>query len=165
MNKEVFIVLHSDNNYVKYLLPCIKSIVSNKKSDTILKINIFSDNIDNKYKDEINSYQKQNISIIFIDILQVYQDCNYTNTQNKQLESFSIRLLIPHFFKKQSKILYIDADTIVKKDLLDLFQQDIGDNYISALKTSFPNNEFCKNFSNFKNKDCNILYKKILNIN
>ena len=41
MNKEVFIVLHSDNNYVKYLLPCIKSIVSNKKSDTILKINIF----------------------------------------------------------------------------------------------------------------------------
>jgi lipopolysaccharide biosynthesis glycosyltransferase len=163
-NKEVFIVLTCDNNYINYLLPCIKSIICNKAQDTILKINIFSDNIAKIYQNEIINQQTSQISINFIDILDVYATCNYKNILNtKQEQAVAQRLFIPLYFKNNPKILYLDADTIIQKDLLPLFNKNLENNYIAAFKTGFPNKNTVIGWKSFINKDVDLIYQKILN--
>lgn len=49
-------------------------------------------------------------------------------------ETAYYRLLIPILFKNLKKIIYLDCDTIVQSDIAELFQIDLKDNIVAAVR-------------------------------
>jgi lipopolysaccharide biosynthesis glycosyltransferase len=93
-----------------------------------------------------------NISIRIIDISSLLKNRHF----HIVLKRFSVetyaRFFIPDIFEKYDRILWLDSDTIVLKDIAELINIDMGDKWWAATKDLGPLNPGCR--MHF----CNIMY-------
>ncbi|MGV3278045.1 glycosyltransferase family 8 protein [Rickettsiales bacterium LUAb2] len=139
MNNKINLVLASDQNYVKLLVPCIISILYNKKPTTEYDIYILESGISDFHKQKIKELEKfnniNNCTINFINIKEAFSSLVLNNNKCSQYTSAILyRLAIPQLFKELDKILYLDVDMIIRDDLLNFYNQDFEDNYIASYK-------------------------------
>ncbi len=132
------VVLSSDNNYAPYLGVCLKSIIDNTSAKNNYHIYVLSSEIDDDYQSRIKEMEKENISICFLDMKPVLKGldhslffCPRTGNNFYSPETY-YRLFLPNILKNYNKILYLDCDMIILRDVADLFNIDIGDNFIGA---------------------------------
>tara|TARA_Y100000310_G_C20363862_1_gene660250 strand:+ start:53 stop:766 length:714 start_codon:yes stop_codon:yes gene_type:complete len=122
------ILLVSTLNYIEHLIPLINSIVNNVKIS--YSIYIYLVNVNIKY--EINKIKKlsQNIIIRHLDI---------DLTDNEKVKSYSanIRLNLINNLLNEGKdyILYLDVDSIIRKDITHLIEKVKDNNYDLGLFT------------------------------
>ncbi|MCQ2574761.1 MAG: glycosyltransferase family 8 protein [Alphaproteobacteria bacterium] len=117
----------ADNNYVLPLSALINSICKNSASHpTILHVlcSGFSQ-VDRQYL--LKCTNNTNVSIDFIDMDNFNCDFIKFNMQHWTKAIF-YRIMIPKIFNKLSRIIYIDGDTLVLKDLYSLFTQPLQEN-------------------------------------
>lgn len=134
--KNIPVVFSSDNGYALYLGVCIKSLIINSSSDYNYDIVILDGGISETVKQNILNMQQKNVSIRFIDIAPYLKDYD--------LSIFSLRIhftlatyyrfFLPIIFQQYSKVLYIDCDTVILKDIAKLYQIDVKNNYIGATR-------------------------------
>ena len=127
----VTVMMSTDNRYAPYCGVMLQSIIDNKSLDKNYDIIIVSDEISDKNKMLLQSMACPSISIRIIDIKE-YVD-------NIGMEKFYIyghfsvetyyRFFIPKIFVKYSKVLYLDCDMVVNRDIAELYSTDIGDNW------------------------------------
>ena len=123
-----------DDKYVKYFAACIKSLINNASSENQYNIHILHEDISNQNQERIKEMETENVSISFE---------NVTKRIDKIRKKLAIRdyysyttyyrMFIADMFPQYDKVLYLDADTIVLKDVALLYQYELDKNYVGAV--------------------------------
>lgn len=127
------IVYLCDNNYVMPTAVSINSLIINKNEESYYDIHILCDNVseDNIKKLLLLKRDKVEIEIIPVNSNKYKgQEKEYSNVSKSALLKFSIA----DYLKKINKVLYLDGDTIILKDLSDMDNIDLYGNYAAVVK-------------------------------
>lgn len=160
-DNKIGICFCSDENYLPYLSVAVQSITNKASSDFNYDIVVLCSNINQKQKrDFIEYFSRENISIRFLDIEPFIKEL--TN-ENLPLSDFCTHLtiamyyryFIPIIFRDYNKIIYLDCDLIICKDIKELCVLDIGKNLLAAVKDSAIMDII------IKNKAVEIAYQKL----
>lgn len=130
--KEYPVVFITDNNYVIPTGVAIKSLVNCYKKKDKLQIYIISTDVSDDNKSLFKKFEKNNISINIIDY-DLGDLSRFNQTGYYVTASCLLKFVIPRLLPQYEKILYIDGDIIVKKDLTDIFDTDVKDYYCAAV--------------------------------
>lgn len=133
--RSIPVVFATDENFIPYLYVAIQSLVDNSSKDNNYDIVILYENV-NEYKQHLfKILEAENISIRFV---------NMTSLMNKYKESWYVhwdyssavyyRFFIAKLFEKYKKVLYLDGDITINCDIAELYNTDLGNNYIAAVQ-------------------------------
>lgn len=140
MKKEDFvhIVFISDENYVMPTVVAITSLYMNKAENTNYSVHILASDISNESRVMFQNLQKDTLQIEILDQdhSSLYDECGIKDlhVSTAALYKFNIANLFPEY----SKIIYLDGDILVKKDLSELYNTDITNVYAAVIKDYKP---------------------------
>lgn len=131
------VVLAADNNYRYPLMVTLLSLLMNAKKNTKYQfIILVSDQFDMESMELINKLLKQYDmpEAVFYNMQDNYQNIEM---QIKHISYATFyRLQLPELLKEVEKCIYLDVDVVVKKDLKEFFDIELGDNYIAGVKAA-----------------------------
>ncbi len=129
------VAMATDNNYVVPTLVAMTSMLENKAKDTKLDFYLMlSGEVTTKNKNSIKKLQKlyDNCSVKLIDMKDRFSS-NYIKPGHITTPTY-YRLCLPSLLPQVDKVLYLDGDIVVTRDLRQLYNTDLGDNYIAGVK-------------------------------
>lgn len=130
-----------DNNYFYIAHVSMKSIMLNQNFDTFINFHILTSNITDKQKEIINkiSLEHHNCKITYHIIHNQFTEFKSEGFA-KWTTTIFYRLLLQNILKKEKKILYLDCDTLIYKDLKKIYNYNIKDKYyVGMLERKFVN--------------------------
>ena len=138
-SEKVEIVFTTDINYKDYLKVAINSAIKNKNRDTKYNINIVGVDLDKNNLNEYKSFETENVKINLVPVsLKMLDGIGMYKIKYHVTRADLFKFIVPDLFPALDKILYIDADTVILKDLSDLYNTDIGNKYIGVVHKSDP---------------------------
>jgi lipopolysaccharide biosynthesis glycosyltransferase len=128
------IVFSADDNYAPYLAVAISSIKQNRTKNQLYDICVLDGGISAHNKKLINTLKDERFSIRYIDISGFLQNID---TKIFRLNAhFTIatyyRFFITQIFQNYSRILYLDSDIVVDRNIEELFKTDLGQYALGA---------------------------------
>ena len=142
MKNVVPIVFSISNNYVKQCATTIISIIHNSNKNNLYEFDILScdltkENIQ-KFMQIKNSHNNIKFNFInmnnYIESLNLDKLMSIRDGYNYISKETYFRFFIPDIFYNYDKIIYLDADLIVRNDISNLFNNDIEKYYAGAVK-------------------------------
>ncbi len=129
----IAILLAPNETYLPHAAVLIQSIIENSSKQNNYDIILFKTDIVERTKKLVLKQIENhpNFSIRFFDISKsIYQYANlhFPTYAYASIETY-FRMLAPYILKNYNKILYLDSDTIVLKDIAELYNTNI-DNYL-----------------------------------
>ena len=125
-----------DDNYIGLTVVSMVSVLDNNPSCDVEFIILHSGLTKSSLNklDWVKSYKKCDIKLKFINRNEFkdYPKVCWVST------SAWFRIKIADLCEDCDKVLYLDCDTIVRKPLTDLFQTDLGDNYVATVNYKCP---------------------------
>ena len=134
MSNNISIVYICDEKYVMPTCVSIQSIYENRKV-SVYDIYIIGVDLSQKSKDKIKDINLPNINIHLLNFENKYKDLNTNHVYVSKAALFKFD--IPNILPDLDKVLYLDGDTIVLDDLVELFNTDIKDYYAGVVR-DFP---------------------------
>ena len=123
------IVYALDDGYKLYTAVSIYSLLSNKNKESVYKIHILHHpDLDIHYFDKLQEYF--NIQFNFVNMGDTSKDL-YISRHIKIPAYY--RLFICDVLPDLDRCIYLDGDTIILKDLSELYNTDLGDNIIGGV--------------------------------
>jgi len=152
----IAIFLSITSSWVNIAGVTIASIIKHANENNNYDIIILENGIEGKLKNKLKKYQRKNVSIRFINISDVF--CEKCFNLTHLGVSVLYRLLAPKIFKNYKKILFIDSDTILLKDIANIFNNNIHNFHIGVVKELgiincfyFENKEYYDKYCGIKN--------------
>ena len=109
----------------------MKSMKENKNSSSKYKIFVLAEKVDEDNVKLLNSLNGDNFEV---NIINAENSLENINSANKVVSNSAyLKFVIPKLFQQYKKILYIDVDTIVLKDLSSLYNVDLGQTYAGVV--------------------------------
>ncbi len=156
-SNNVPILFTADDDYIKYIGVAIESIIENSSISNNYDIYILTSSINEDSKLKLNDLIKDrtNFSIKFLDFnhyaaltngnfIKIYNDTRFSS-------GTYYRLWAPVIFKNFNKVLYLDSDLVVEKDIAELYSVDLSDNLIAGVRdTEYIRLLYKDNKSSFK---------------
>ncbi len=135
----VSVALSTDNNYTVPTIVTLTSILENSNKDVRYDFYILlSGDFDNLNKVKIMNVKKKykNCNIVLIDMKNIDAQDNVKGayTSGHITTAAYYRLWLSNLLPNLNKVLYLDVDIIVKKDLYNMFKTDITDYYVAGVK-------------------------------
>ena len=131
----VTVVMSSSDFFAPYLAVCIKSIILTSSNQNNYDIIIIEREISELNKARILSMTEkhENISIRFCNVSHKVKDIKfYINGQRLSQETY-YGLLMPWLLPNHSKAIIMDCDMIIKRDIADLYHEDISGKLAGAV--------------------------------
>lgn len=127
------VFLASDDNYAPFVATTIASICDNTKS--FVDFYILDSGISQQNQEKINSLSTKfnNFSIEFITIDIEKEFAKFEVTSYLSLATYT-RFLIPQLKPNLNKVLYLDVDIIALGDIAELYNQNLNDFALGAIK-------------------------------
>ncbi len=133
LKKVIPIFYACDDAFVKYTIVSIKSLMENASKDKYYKIYILNTGVSCTMKEEAEELSCENFEVVFVDIRgQVEKTSSHLPLRDYYSKSTYFRLYIADLYPEYDKVVYIDSDTVVLGDIFELFNTDLGDNYVGA---------------------------------
>ena len=137
-NSEVCVCLPTDENYLSVMGVCLTSIINNSNKDRLYDIVILHNNMDNlKIKEFLNRLeQPNNFSIRFHNVKNYFKEFDFSKLyigMHVNVATF-YRVLIQKVFEKYTKVLYLDTDIIVNKDISELYDTNLKGHMVAACR-------------------------------
>lgn len=129
------IAMATDNNYVYPTIVAMTSMLENKKESTYLDFHIMiSGQVSEENRSRLNKLKSlyEGCSVELVDMKDSFNSTYIISDYITRATYY--RLLLPSILSGYDKILYLDGDIIVRKDLWDMYSTDLQDNYIGAVK-------------------------------
>lgn len=134
MNKEIPVFFAVDNGYIPFLSVALRSLIDNTSKENIYAIKILYTSVTDENKEKIKKYEKENISIEFVDLNKQLEEIKEKlYTRNYFSNTTYYRLFIPELYPEYDKAVYIDSDTVCLSDIAELYNTDMGDNLIAGI--------------------------------
>lgn len=134
--EDINICLACDKNYIKYALVTITSILENNRENHINFYVIHPVGIEEDYyKKAIETLKNKylNFDITFVPILDISGYDLRADKTNFFNETLLYRLYIPQLFPQLHRMLYLDSDLIVRRNISEFYKMPLGDYYIAAV--------------------------------
>ena len=138
MNNYTSICFAINNSYYEQTIKIIKSTTTNISSD-LIKVYILFNNLNAENKTKILDLQNDNarLQIKLIEISKNIFDNIKITIPHTSIETY-FRLLIPTIFKDiEDKILYLDADIVIRHNIDDLWETDIQNFCLAGVEDTF----------------------------
>lgn len=134
------IVFAFNNDYSKYFSVALQSLIENSKDTYFYDIVIFSSDISERNKKLLVTMLPKNFSLRVFDvskyIKQLLDDIQLSGYKYWSVEMY-YRIVIPIIMRNYKRVLYLDSDTICKKDIIPFFNTDFEDKQIIAVIDAF----------------------------
>ncbi len=129
------ICLSCDDKYVQHMGVTIASILKNKAPEDLINLYILNGGISRKNQEKIKNLCKiADFSIEFINVnKEKFSQCPIQDWTHLSLTAYYI-LLLPTLKQDCDKIIYLDCDIVVKTSLKELFNTELNDYYIAAVR-------------------------------
>ena len=130
--KIIPIAMATDNNYVYPTLVSMTSMLENKNKDTKLEFHIMlSGKVTGENKEKFKKLIKYypDCSVNLIDMKNIFSNAKISGYVTVPTY---YRMNLPSLLPQYDKVLYIDSDTIVNKDLQELFNVNVDEYYIAG---------------------------------
>ncbi len=122
-----------DDAFVKYTIVSIKSLIENASKDRFYKIYILNTGVSDIMREEAEELSTKNVEVSFVDIRgKVEKTSDSLPLRDYYSKTTYFRFYIPELYPEYDKAIYIDSDTVVLGDISNLYDIDIGDNYVGA---------------------------------
>lgn len=133
-NKVVPIFFASDKNYLPYLAVSIKSLVDTSSPTNIYKLYVLTNDITDEQFKVLKEFEKENITIDRVDVTdKIASIKDKVVLRDYYSVSIYFRLFIPSLFPQYEKGIYLDGDITLNRDIADMFDEELGDNYLAAV--------------------------------
>lgn len=136
--KVAHIVFICDENYVMPTVVAITSLCLNKARETHYSIHILASDISADSKLIFQGLKTKTVDVEIIDQIQTsqFQKCEIENlhVSTAALYKFNIAKIFPQL----DKVLYLDGDILIQKDLFNLYETDISNVYAAVVKDYKP---------------------------
>ncbi len=134
MNRQVIpVVFATDNNYVPYCGVAISSLIANATSENLYEVYVLYDSISKVNILRLEMMSVKNVHIHCICIHDAISKLKVVEYNHLTIAS-AYRLVIPDVLPQYEKIIYLDSDIVVNDDVAKLFNINIGENIIGAVK-------------------------------
>ena len=128
------IVLAANQEYVPILFTCAHSLVNHTSKDRQYEIYVFHTDIEpvsqKVFEEQLGC---DNVHFTFIDVTRNVSGYQLKAKEHITTETF-YRFLILDLLKGYDKVLYLDCDMIIMRDVAELYDLDLGDYLIGAAK-------------------------------
>lgn len=134
--RNIPIFSYCDDNYVPYLAVLVNSIKKNVSKDYIYEVIVAEFDISEENKLIVESMCKEtNIKVRFLRIdNETIIEKSLDWKVGKWTRELYISLLAPYILSEYDKIIYMDCDVINLHDLADLYNIDIENNLVGAVR-------------------------------
>lgn len=138
------IVLAADDRYVPMVTVTIQSVIQELAAGRILDFYVFHRDISLANQAIMQQFfAAAPHRLTFVDIGRKLSGLKLsTNNQHISVETY-YRFLIQDLLPFYDKVLYLDSDLLIKSDISQLFDMDLGDNYLGAIRDI----DFCANLN------------------
>ena len=153
MTKTVQVFYSVDDRYAPYLAISIASLIDHTNPNRNYEINIIHQQLSKENKDRLKRLKTKNVKIKLVGMKKQLEEIK--NNSNNRLNGGDIftltiffRIFLPKMFKLKDKGIYIDCDTVINQDVGELFDIDLGNNFIGGVqdKSVSKNPTFIKYF-------------------
>ena len=128
------VVFAGDYAYIRQIETAMKSIC---RHNSRLKIYVLNKDIPQEWFSRLRMYiQEMGGDLIDCKLIGQQFQMNWSNKLPHINYMTFARYYIPDFVT-EDKVLYLDSDLIVTDDLTDLFELDLGENYLAAARSCF----------------------------
>lgn len=126
------LVFITDENYIMPTFVAILSLKMNKKTDTHYDVNIIVENVEQYHIKNLEKLESDDFRITIIKYKNKYKSLKI---KNLHVSTAAIaKFEIANILKKYDKAIYLDGDVIIQKDLKELFDTNIQEQYASVVK-------------------------------
>lgn len=122
-----------DEGYAMHLGAMLYSLMCNCRETTEIEVHILGDGISNNTRSRIEGipHLHPSFQIVWHDITHLLTTIVHGNQDWPA--SLYKRLMVASILKELDRVLLLDADTIILKDPIDLFQQDLGEGWLGGI--------------------------------
>lgn len=161
--KEIIpIFFATDDNYFPYLAVALKSLIQNANKKYTYNIYVLNNGIKEEYKQILLDYANEIFNIKFEDVNErLSLVSNALDTRDYYSKTTYYRFFIQKMFPEYDKALYLDADIIVKGDISEFYNIDIGENFIGAIEEQIVAS--VKEYREYSKTVLGLDYKKYFN--
>lgn len=132
--KCIAVTIASSEEYAPFLGVLLESIKSNSSYAYNYDIIILSNKISDKNKKILQKIvENKNFSLRFFEVND-YIENRKLYTRDHVTGMTYVRLAVMDIFREYEKVIYLDCDTVVNKDLAELFNTNLKNNYIAAVR-------------------------------
>ena len=129
-NNKICIELHTDNNYVMPTIVTLASLFANKNPKSEYEVRVLG----NKLTDQNINLLKRQLNGRGCVIPHVSSLAKFEGTHPHVSSTDLFKFDLPDVLSDWDKVLYIDTDMVIQNDLSELFNIELGDAYIAAVK-------------------------------
>ena len=134
MNSNVIPIFYAcDNNFVKYTVVSLMSMIKNASKDRKYRVYILHTDISQEMQNKLLALRNDCFEIIFEDTTEYLASISdKLPLRHYYTKTTYFRLFIAEMFPQFDKAIYIDSDTVVCGDISRLYDTDIGECYVGA---------------------------------
>lgn len=130
------VVFAADDNYAPQLAVALRSVVENASEERYYDLVVLSRDMSSRNQQKIfQSITKgrPNVSLRFYDVTRMVK--NYRLEANAHISTETYyRFLIQTILPSYEKVLYLDSDLVALADVADLYDMELGDNLLAAVR-------------------------------
>lgn len=130
----VRVVLVTDENYALPTTVVVTSIRENRNPDNNYSIHILTVGLSDQSKEKMLSLNEKGFEVKIIERALSNDFLKMKQVRGRVTPAAMMKFELPELFSQYDRILYLDSDMLVQKDLADLFNTDLGDNYAAVVK-------------------------------
>ncbi|MBD5405195.1 glycosyltransferase [bacterium] len=137
--QEMNVVFASDDNYAEPLCVAIASILKNSPNKDRFNFYILDcgiSDLNKKNIESLTSISKCNIKFLKVEN-ELFDKFDISDNADYISKATYARYLIPILKPELKKCLYLDCDIVVRKPLRELYNTDLGDNYVGAVEDAY----------------------------
>ena len=128
------VVLAANEKYVPILYTCLKSIIDHASPQNQYEFYIFHTDITPDSQRQIQSdLQVDNRRITFVNVCSKVAGYRLQAKEHITTETF-YRFLILDILEMYEKVVYLDCDMIIERDVAELYHTEMGNNLIAAVR-------------------------------
>lgn len=129
----VNIAYMSDRKYLPYMMVSINSAIENKNEKTKYNIYVIAKDFNQEDIEKIKQIEQEKVKINIITAREKTLDYSHLG-RFSSFKTAMQKIFLPDYLKDIDKVLYLDSDTIVQKDLSKLYNTNMRNIYIAATK-------------------------------
>lgn len=134
MNNKIPVFYACDKGFVKIMAVSVNSLISNLGRSDRVEIHVLHTDIPEEDQKMVKRMETRNCKIFFDDV-----SSRLEKVRKKLLirDYYSCttyyRLFIADMFPQYDKVIYIDSDTVVARNIADMYRYKLGDNYAGVV--------------------------------
>ncbi len=122
-----------DNNFVKYTVVSLKSVMENASKENRYRAYILHVDIEEEMQNKVKAMSRENFDICFVDVRTYLESISdRLPIRDYYSKTTYYRMFIAEMFPEYDKAIYVDSDTVVLEDMAQLYQKELENDYVGA---------------------------------